>query len=173
MKNRQLLCIRCSATKSLKWYKGPVCNTCYVKEGYQRRKDIPGGPCKICGRTKSSTWNGKVCRSCHAKAHRLKPKSIEQLYNTFLTYTRNRKQIECNITLDQYKEIHNKPCYYCNKPIPHMFGGMDRIDNKKGYIIDNVLPCCVTCNKIRGESLTVDEMKFIMVKLEEFRKRKF
>lgn len=56
--------------------------------------------------------------------------------------------------------------------ILHQFGGMDRIDNNIGYTYNNVLPCCGTCNKIRGDRLTVDEMKYVMEKLIEYRKNK-
>jgi hypothetical protein len=26
------------------------------------------------------------------------------------------------------------------------FNGLDRIDNRKGYVSDNIVPCCSDCN---------------------------
>jgi len=40
-----------------------------------------------------------------------------------------------------------KPCTYCRKlPTDKFPNGLDRIDNSKGHIIGNVLPCCHQCN---------------------------
>jgi 5-methylcytosine-specific restriction endonuclease McrA len=30
------------------------------------------------------------------------------------------------------------------------YHGLDRIDNNKGHTLDNVVPCCWECNKLRG-----------------------
>jgi len=36
--------------------------------------------------------------------------------------------------------------------------GLDRIDNTKGYVIDNVVPCCGHCNLMK-RGMTVLEFK--------------
>ncbi len=48
----------------------------------------------------------------------------------------NTKQLEWLLT---------QPCSYCGV-ITTPFGGIDRVDNSKGYTEDNVLPCCKPCN---------------------------
>ena len=40
---------------------------------------------------------------------------------------------------------------------------IDRADNDKGYIFNNVVPCCFLCNKIKGSFFNVEEMKRIGV----------
>ena len=42
-------------------------------------------------------------------------------------------------------------CYYCGKPSVEglKMHGLDRIDNSKGYHIDNVVPCCEQCNRAK------------------------
>lgn len=49
-------------------------------------------------------------------------------------------------------------CYYCgakpsNKLQQHgrilIYQGIDRLDNAKGYTPDNVVPCCIICNKMK------------------------
>lgn len=48
-------------------------------------------------------------------------------------------------------------CHYCGKPPStvsktkndtgdYIYNGLDRVDNKLGYYIDNVVPCCRECN---------------------------
>ena len=39
----------------------------------------------------------------------------------------------------------NEPCHYCGF-VAKFLNGIDRKDNARGYEIDNVLPCCGTCN---------------------------
>lgn len=43
--------------------------------------------------------------------------------------------------------------------------------NKLNKLKHNVLPCCGKCNLIRGDNLTVDEMKVAMNSMIEFRKK--
>ena len=53
----------------------------------------------------------------------------------------------------------SQPCYYCNRPPSNVrtrtsgvkvtYQGLDRIDNEKGYIKDNVVPCCKHCNAFK------------------------
>lgn len=50
--------------------------------------------------------------------------------------------------------------------------GLDRKDNSLGYIIDNVLPCCGDCNKVRNTVLTVEEMEVAMKAVLVFRSGK-
>lgn len=57
----------------------------------------------------------------------------------------------------QLSEFH---CSYCGEPTGSG-SGLDRIDNAKGYEIDNVLPCCGLCNLTRGSRLSVDEMRAV------------
>ena len=36
-------------------------------------------------------------------------------------------------------------CYYCGAA-PEPFNGIDRVDNQRGYVEDNVVSCCKYCN---------------------------
>lgn len=77
---------------------------------------------------------------------------------TMLKSYAKKKEHPFTINKQEYFELISKPCYYCkNSLLEETGGGLDRIDNNKGYVIENVLPCCGTCNKIRGASLTVEE----------------
>lgn len=75
-----------------------------------------------------------------------------------LNNCKNRSRIkgfDCNLTIDWVKEnITSKSCIYCGET--HRIG-CDRIDNSKGYTIDNVIPCCGDCNRIRSNKYSVEE----------------
>ena len=62
----------------------------------------------------------------------------------------------------------NENCYYCDKK---KAWGLDRIDNTKGYLLDNVLPCCGGCNVSRHTQYTVQEFKVMIQALLKFRKK--
>ena len=83
----------------------------------------------------------------------------------------------------EFLTLTQQNCFYCNKlpsssitankntggtleGIKHsefIYNGIDRIDNKVGYIIDNCVPCCKNCNRAKA-SLSYDEFLY-MVKL--------
>lgn len=77
-----------------------------------------------------------------------------------------------DIDLTLFKELTQKNCHYCNSepekiynvfitisgnPISSIektrnqgyikYNGLDRLENSKGYLKDNIVPCCATCNQ--------------------------
>jgi hypothetical protein len=79
-------------------------------------------------------------------------------YKNAQSLAKSRKR-EFDLTFEQYSELILQPCHYCNGKMGKVLFaiGLDRIDNQMGYVSGNVLPCCGTCNKIRGANLTVEE----------------
>ena len=80
-----------------------------------------------------------------------------------------KKNREYNLTEGQFKEITQKDCCYCgtkprqiykstNTSGNYVHNGIDRIDNTKGYTIDNVVPCCKQCNHAKT-NLTLQEFR--------------
>ena len=79
-----------------------------------------------------------------------------------------------NLTLDEFKDITSKPCIYCNGFSTYFNNtgicGIDRIDSSKGYTIDNVIPCCEMCNKMKSNYDVNDwlnKVKIIAKRFEE------
>lgn len=73
---------------------------------------------------------------------------------------------------EQFKEITSKDCHYCgdkpyqlsynkNKSFCYTYNGIDRIDNTKGYIIDNILPCCGNCNLMKKDMTYEEFLNYI------------
>lgn len=78
-----------------------------------------------------------------------------------------KKRHSFNLTKNNLKSLIFDDCYYCGaKPsntyetstgrdlLP--YNGIDRKDNSKGYTPENVVPCCVVCNKMK-KTLSHDE----------------
>ena len=84
------------------------------------------------------------------------------------------RDLPFKILFRDYKKIISNPCYYCGKDLTNETGGsLDRKDNnqKIGYILSNVLPCCGTCNVSRADHYTVREFKVMAQALVKFRKK--
>ena len=55
--------------------------------------------------------------------------------------------------------IEPKICIYCGIKEGKKRLSIDRKDNNKGYLIDNITLACDLCNSVKGADLTYDEMK--------------
>ena len=65
---------------------------------------------------------------------------------------------------DQFRQLTSSLCYYCGclpkfkkmrkSKHPHwgdyVYNGIDRMDNNIGYVMDNCVTCCRTCNRGKG-----------------------
>lgn len=73
------------------------------------------------------------------------------LNGKYSNYKKNSKArgIIFEITLEDFSKFWNVPCSYCGELISTV--GVDRIDNSKGYILDNIISCCSTCNSMKGK----------------------
>lgn len=51
----------------------------------------------------------------------------------------------------------SSPCAYCGQ-IQENFNGLDRVNNSKGYTVNNVVSCCTRCNQAKN-TMTIKEFK--------------
>ena len=63
-----------------------------------------------------------------------------------------------------FRALTSQPCHYCGAQ-PHqsisqirpdlngdyIYNGLDRVDNARGYVADNVVPCCGICNRAKDD----------------------
>lgn len=81
-----------------------------------------------------------------------------------------RKSMQFTLTFEEYCSIISKPCFYSGESMEKDQGsGLDRIDNSKGYHLDNVLPSRGWCNRLRGALLSVDETKAACMAIKAYR----
>jgi hypothetical protein len=100
------------------------------------------------------------------------PIGITPANRLYYNYKQNAKlrYLDFSLTFDEFIKLISKPCYYCGeehyiKTVNIRFredyilhNGLDRIDNMKGYTINNVVPCCSICNYARRD-LTQQDFK--------------
>lgn len=76
-------------------------------------------------------------------------------------HARNRNFV-WDLTDEQFDQLTSSDCVYCGRPPSQVrvvkrgvgaftFNGIDRVDNKQGYTIDNVVPCCGLCNRWKSD----------------------
>jgi len=84
----------------------------------------------------------------------------------------NHRGIAVVLTIDQFKHITQKPCYYCGdlpskiygptaKGKPRLNGsfvynGIDRVCSSKNYTMSNSVPCCKNCNYAKHKMSTAE-----------------
>lgn len=92
-----------------------------------------------------------------------------------------RRELKWNLTEEQFAELTQKNCYYCGaKPNnvgksktcngDYIYNGLDRIDNTKGYTINNVVPCCKICNRAKSD-LALQEFQNWIIGLILYKER--
>jgi len=57
-----------------------------------------------------------------------------------------KRNLEVSISLEEWTALVSLSCFYCGGNLPPKGTGIDRIDNKIGYILGNCRPCCTVCN---------------------------
>lgn len=122
-----------------------------------KEKEVPSVQLKA-GKTKSCGCMLLKYRSLNAR----KPEgycALTQLICAYKCDARKRK-LEFKLNRKEFLELTQKNCYYCNiipsqirgkKLISGIFiyNGIDRVDNNKGYVIENCVPCCEQCNRAK------------------------
>lgn len=95
----------------------------------------------------------------------------EATFNRILAqYIKHAKEAEREflLTKEEFRELISSNCYYCGRSPSQVarhrhttiqYTGIDRIDNSKGYTLDNVRPCCKWCNVAK---LNTSEEEFLL-----------
>lgn len=82
----------------------------------------------------------------------------------------NKKNLVFSLSRALFRQKIDSPCFYCNSAPNnakklygkvYKYNGLDRIDNDKGYVEDNVVPCCKNCNIAKGTMGYKEYLHFI------------
>jgi hypothetical protein len=131
-----------------------------------------------CGKqhvTNTGALNANATRSCGCLHDELatqrvrmfapKPKptgmsALKHVYNQTRNNAQKVRGLEFMLTFGQFLDLVRCDCAYCGGPpsntarykgcngVPR-YTGIDRVDNTRGYHLDNCIPCCETCNKAK------------------------
>ncbi len=110
--------------------------------------------CVICNIEFDSLHKTNKCRTCVTKGYKLN----SPVNDCRTRYHRVRqgaklRRIPFELHYDEFSEYYGRHCAYCGVVTPTV--NLDRVDNNKGYTVDNVVPCCPECNRMKG-SQSVD-----------------
>ena len=129
--------------------------------------------CKECSKIIGKKYSQNNKKSIQESQHRYREKNKEllkmkkkerdhRLKTRFSKYQLGAKSrnIQFELTLNEFDNITSKPCFYCGDLPTDEFGykfvGVDRIDSAKGYFVGNVIPCCADCNRMKSKFYITD-----------------
>lgn len=138
------------------------------------KQHIISGECLRSGKTKSCG-----CYK-HVPTNKILDRKMavwRQLYNSTVIKKNKKRNIEGNISFDDFLKISNMNCHYCGREPSNYasdlrggkyisdtkvyYNGLDRIESNQGYTLDNVYPCCKFCNCAKNTMSENDFFKFI------------
>lgn len=107
----------------------------------------------------TTTCGDPICKTTFKKGEA----GLNNLYSSY-KYSAKKRQLDWNLSLEDVRLVTTQNCYYCNI-IPqqvifahknrtketieyskYIYNGIDRIDNSLGYLKNNIVPCCKSCN---------------------------
>lgn len=97
-----------------------------------------------------------MCKECSS------PKNNIERYIHQYKSNAQRRNINFNLTREEFINIVSQPCYYCGTlPTQEKLIGIDRVDSSKDYTIDNCVPCCEVCNKMKLDYSVSEWLKYM------------
>ena len=79
-----------------------------------------------------------------------------QSYNMGYIYGQPEiNDLDFELSQEDFDKVVKEPCYYCDVIHERGFNGIDRVDSTIGYVMNNCVSCCKTCNYMKG-TLSVD-----------------
>lgn len=102
------------------------------------------------------------------------PFGVAALRRVFRHIKRNAKKhgYQWKLSDEDIKQLIDSPCHYCGVESSNIsrgignngdyhYNGIDRVDNQRGYLPDNVVACCWECNQAKGAKSYHDFIEWI------------
>ena len=97
---------------------------------------------------------------------------FSHLYSNYKNTSVNRRGLTFELDKETFRKITSSICHYCGaapaqfyrlkrRSETYFYNGIDRVDNSRGYVVDNVVPCCVKCNKMKANMKVTDFLRHI------------
>lgn len=104
-------------------------------------------------------------------------------------YTAKIYNRKFDLTKDEFRILTKGNCWYCGEPpskiqyayftsakwkptrgalenSAYIYNGIDRIDNNKGYVLNNCATCCVVCNRAKMD-MPINEFREWIIKISK------
>lgn len=126
-----------------------------------------------CGNYIEKSWNqltSKGATNCGCVPRGQKSVQISGAKHIYRHYERSaaKRGYPFEISLEEFTLFLFQPCFYCGRAPANqatllcrqkrkfIYQGLDRINNNNGYTPDNLVSCCIDCNRAKS-NLTQDE----------------
>ena len=125
-------------------------------------------------------------KSCGCNRGKALPPGVAAKNRLLRQYVRNAKErsLPWELGDDHFFLLTQSPCHYCGSPPrrskqptsgqhalrtgTYVYNGVDRLNNAQGYRPDNVVPCCIYCNRAKNNE-TLAEFEGWLDRLASFR----
>ena len=154
-----------------------VCQDCSIRKSLERFPEFSRGYlgrfsyCYKCQAKRVGTWRRENPDKRQAQERRRSFRAGRR-WSGFKNGSKHRG-VSVEITVDQWLDvIENQACHYCGGDLPKQGSGLDRKDNTMGYSIGNIVPCCTSCNRTKGDRFTYEEFLEVAVLLRSQRDKR-
>lgn len=132
-------------------------------------RSLTQGLTKSCGCLRTASKKG---RSQKQSIDRVQSYGPSQSFLRLYKYQAGQRGNEWGISDTKFFELIKQACHYCGAPpvftpwiqrihLPFAANGIDRMDNCRGYVEGNVVPCCKICNRSKLNMKYDDFLKYI------------
>ncbi len=164
--------------KSIRICKCECGNTCTVTGS-----KLTSGWTQSCGCLQRERTGESAIERAVGRANRL-PEGEAAAHAAYRVKTGNARKrgINFELTEDQFRQLSSQNCFYCGREPSNRYNnnngrkgyyhgdfihsGIDRVDNTKGYLFENCVPCCKECNFMKAD-ITPDMVYKLYWKLIE------
>lgn len=110
------------------------------------------------------------CRNCRVRLPHLEA-SFNGLFNSYRRSAERTRRI-FRLSKREFRRLTSLDCHYCGRPPSQVwkrgatnghytYNGIDRQNNKRGYVKGNCLPCCFRCNFLKAAAPYEDFLNWI------------
>lgn len=122
----------------------------YCSKDFETFLTLRNQPSKICLECREKQLEAEAKRPPRTRNYQAEAKrNIENSWKSFISKSVEKREKECTLTKEEYLELVQKACIYCNYYNNDEINGIDRLDNTKGYILENCATCCRFCNRMK------------------------
>lgn len=91
---------------------------------------------------------------------------------SLLKSSAKQRHINVNLDINKYQYVIDAGCYFCGSDLSNENGYcLDRVDNNKGYTIENVVGCCKICNRAKSNMKVNDFVEWLQTASKHIEKQ--